>query len=99
MWKRGGWRAQKCLWNRPRNLLTEQQVREKPARKNRRKQGVKEEKRGRSLKKSLKILLTENGGVKDTPRRASYCLPPRSTFRRSSPIRTPDKVSEEYRCR
>ena len=36
--------------------------------------------------------------VRQTPRRASYCLPPRSTFRRSSPIRTPDKVSEEYRC-
>src|SRR6202453_4567710 len=34
--------------------------------------------------------------VTDTPRRASYCLPPRSTFRRSSPIRTPDKVSEEH---
>jgi hypothetical protein len=44
--------------------------------------------------------LTENGQSKDTLHRASNCLPPRSTFRRFSPIRTPEKkVSEEYWCR
>src|SRR5215467_12295940 len=33
-------------------------------------------------------------------RRASNCLPPVRTFRRSSPIRTPEKyVSKEHRCR
>jgi transcriptional regulator with XRE-family HTH domain len=47
------------------------------------------------LKKS-KNTLDRESVVTDTPRRASYCLPPRSTFRRSSPIRTPDKVSEEH---
>jgi hypothetical protein len=48
--------------------------------------------------KNFKNPLDRDTVVADTPRRASYCLPPRSTFRRSSPIRTPDKVSEEHRC-
>jgi hypothetical protein len=45
------------------------------------------------MKKKLKILLTQNGIWYDTPERASICLPPLTTFRRSSPIRTPEKLS------
>jgi hypothetical protein len=49
-------------------------------------------------KKSSKILLTENVECTILPV-APVTAFPRSTFRRSSPIRTPDKVSEEYWCR
>jgi hypothetical protein len=49
-------------------------------------------------KKSLKILLTEKGDSRETPV-APVTLPsPRSTFRRFSPIRAPEKVSEECWC-
>jgi len=64
----------------------------------RRKKGVNTEKRGCEPKNSLKILLTENGRGTILPMRQS--LPSLRTFRRSSPIRTPEKtVNEEYRCR
>ena len=52
----------------------------------------------KGVKKSSKIRLTENGECKILPV-APVTAFPRSTFRRSSPIRTPDKVSEEYWCR
>src|SRR6266852_7795168 len=64
----------------------------------RRKQGANREKRGCKSKNSPKIPLTENGRGTILPMRQS--LPSLRTFRRSSPIRTPEKtVNEEYRCR
>ena len=68
--------------------------------KGQRKRGVKTEENRSKPKKSTKILLTGKWHSHDTPIAPVSCLPPVRTFRRSSPIRTPEKsVSKEHRCR
>jgi hypothetical protein len=64
------------------------------------KKGRKKGKEKRKSKKKYKSTLDKKMRFTRYSSRASNCLPSVRTFRRSSPIRTPEKnVSEEYRCR
>jgi hypothetical protein len=53
----------------------------------------------RTIKKSLKMLLTENVDWHDTPVAPVFLPSPEACSDVSSPIRTPEKVSEECWCR
>jgi hypothetical protein len=66
--------------------------------KNRRKPGVERRSAVSDGKKSTKILLTEKGGSKDTPRAPVTAFPANVPTFLSYP-HAGNKVSKEYRCR